>query len=101
MSANPGFADKAKTLVTAQAAQRGLTVGFIEGADGSVYVGKVSPASDVVHAADVAPSVLGHWIGEAVQLVLMDHSEDEYPDPNVHELAHRVLALHSASSLGS
>jgi hypothetical protein len=51
------------------------------------------PVNPLVEAADLAPVVMGEWIGEAIALVLMDHSEDEAPDPNVHELARRVVML--------
>lgn len=57
-----------------------------------------SPDADVKRAADLAPEVMGAWIGDAVQIVLMDHSEDEYPDPNIHELAHRVIRAHDLTT---
>jgi transcriptional regulator with XRE-family HTH domain len=51
----------------------------------------------VKSAAEVAPAVLGEYIGVGVAAVLSDHELDEYPDPNIHELAWRVLALYKAS----
>lgn len=47
----------------------------------------------LVKAAAAAPCALGDFLGHAVAVVLLDHSEDEVADPNIHELAHRVLML--------
>lgn len=44
-------------------------------------------------AAEAAPRALGEFVGDAVAVVLLDRSMDEFPDPNVHELAYVVLMM--------
>lgn len=55
----------------------------------------------LVRAADAAPRALGEYIGRAVALVLLNHEYDEYPDPDVQELAHCVLVLASIGKGGA
>jgi hypothetical protein len=47
--------------------------------------------ADIKRAAEMAPQMLGEWIGTAVEVVLLDHAEDEHVDPNIGELAYRIL----------
>ena len=41
-------------------------------------------------AAAVETMILGH-LGECVAVILLDHTHDTEPDPNIHELAYTVL----------
>ena len=47
--------------------------------------------TDIERAAELAPEKLGPWIGDAVEVVLLDHAEDDPVDANIAELAHRLL----------
>lgn len=51
------------------------------------------PDPTLAKAAEVAADAIGGFLGDAVAVVLLDHSEDKHPDPNIHELAHCVLML--------
>jgi hypothetical protein len=51
----------------------------------------------IQRASDLAFIVIPGPIGEAVAVVLADHSEDEHDDPNIHELAYRILEAGGAA----
>lgn len=52
-----------------------------------------TPDETLTQAAARAPEVLPEPLATAIAVVLLDHSEDEHPDPNIHELAHVVSNL--------
>jgi len=52
---------------------------------------QTDPHTAISAAADTATRVIPGHLGTCVAAVLEDHTTDQHPDPNIHELAYTLL----------